>query len=223
MSEESKTWEYWKEPDFPECKHDWGGVNSNPDHCLDCCGRTEKYLLGKLAAVMRERDEIYEVRNHVVRHHAALEEKLVAVTKERDELAEDARLRGVLYEDLRFPTRQRMREEISALSEREARYREFIKNGVECKCDTLSDGGWTCPRCELLALPAPASSPVLRAREKELEDLVLAIRDKWVPALLRDALEADKTDCNAQSIRYAIARVLPEHSHPPTKNCWCGK
>jgi hypothetical protein len=31
-----------------------------------------------------------------------------------------------------------------------AAFRHFIEVGVECKCDSASNGGYTCPRCELL-------------------------------------------------------------------------
>ena len=44
---------------------------------------------------------------------------------------------------------------------------------------------------------------------KQLDDALVEIVEKWVPALLRDAREADKTDCNAQSIRGLIIRTLP--------------
>lgn len=34
------------------------------------------------------------------------------------------------------------------------------------------------------------------------------IRDKWVPALRRDAIEADKTLCNAESIYGVVVRAI---------------
>jgi hypothetical protein len=46
------------------------------------------------------------------------------------------------------------------------------------------------------------------AKIAELERAIEAIRDKWVPALLRDCREADKTDCNAQSIYGVCVRAL---------------
>jgi len=44
--------------------------------------------------------------------------------------------------------------------------------------------------------------------------LLMEIRDKWTPALERDAREPDKTLCNALSIRSLLARVVPEHQYP---------
>lgn len=42
-------WEYWKEPDFPKHEHDvFGGVDSDPDHCIGCCEQTKNYLLSKI-------------------------------------------------------------------------------------------------------------------------------------------------------------------------------
>ncbi len=41
---------------------------------------------------------------------------------------------------------------------------EMVKLNVECKCDSLSDGGWTCGRCELLS--SPAALAYLERKEK---------------------------------------------------------
>lgn len=43
----------------------------------------------------------------------------------------------------------------------------------------------------------------------QLSKALREIRDKWVPAILRDAREPDKTHCNALSVRSVIVRVLP--------------
>lgn len=48
----------------------------------------------------------------------------------------------------------------------------------------------------------------------EMESTLLEIVTKWVPALLRDANEADKTNCNAHSIRALIIRTLPGRNLP---------
>lgn len=47
-----------------------------------------------------------------------------------------------------------------------------------------------------------------------LQSALIEIVTKHVPALLRDAHEADKTDCNAQSIRGVIIRALPGRNFP---------
>jgi len=52
------------------------------------------------------------------------------------------------------------------------------------------------------------------SKEARMRDALLIIRDKLVPALLQDSLEADKVNCNAQSIRGVIARILPECDYP---------
>jgi len=47
-------------------------------------------------------------------------------------------------------------------------------------------------------------------------ELLVEIRDKWIPSLERDAREPDKTLCNTLSIRSRLARVVPEHTYPKT-------
>ena len=44
--------------------------------------------------------------------------------------------------------------------------------------------------------------------------LLMEIRDKWVPALERDAREPDKTLCNILGIRSGLVRIVPEHQYP---------
>lgn len=57
-----------------------------------------------------------------------------------------------------------------------------------------------------------------RSEAATLREIVLRVRDKWVPALLRDAREPDKTDCNAHSILAEIVRVLPGAPSPVGRN-----
>lgn len=49
-----------------------------------------------------------------------------------------------------------------------------------------------------------------KQRAGDLMRAIVDIRDKWVPALLRDAREADKTDCNAHSVFSVCVRVAPQ-------------
>jgi len=47
-------------------------------------------------------------------------------------------------------------------------------------------------------------------RAADLQKVLLDIRDKWLPAMLRDSREADKVHCVAQSIHSLIVHAIPE-------------
>ena len=53
-------WKYWEEPDYPDHPHDWGGVNSDPDHCTGCCEGKGKYFLEKLRLLSSELEKALE-------------------------------------------------------------------------------------------------------------------------------------------------------------------
>ena len=64
--------------------------------------------------------------------------------------------------------------------------------------------------------------PELKTKLAMMTEALLEIRDRWIPTLRRDAREADKTDCNAGSIAFLLARVVPLHAYPvPAKKCEC--
>lgn len=48
----------------------------------------------------------------------------------------------------------------------------------------------------------------------DLRKALIEIRDKWVPALRRDANEGDKTLCHAGGIAFLLAHVVPECDYP---------
>ena len=64
MSDTTKQWEYWNEPDYPkhnDCCDGWNGPNSDPDHCVARCEETIGYLLSKVQSAqakgLTSRDE----------------------------------------------------------------------------------------------------------------------------------------------------------------------
>lgn len=67
MPADALPWKYWEEKDFPKCKHvDFDGVNSDPDHCIDCCERTINYLLHKLSSA---KVEAFEEAINIMKSH----------------------------------------------------------------------------------------------------------------------------------------------------------
>lgn len=54
----------------------------------------------------------------------------------------------------------------------------------------------------------------LQERVKDLEAALESIVLRYVPALTRDAIEPDKTNCHAQGIRGVVVRALPGRNYP---------
>lgn len=77
-----------------------------------------------------------------------LGEHLAALTKERDDLLEEARNRTVAYDQLQFPTRQRMREEVSRLTLELATMRQAFNRGwYSCADVPPYDHPDSCMKC----------------------------------------------------------------------------
>lgn len=119
-------------------------------------------------------------------------------------LAEVQWLKDLLEAQMRMPVPCGQCKTVSAIREEVAR----LKAELATQEKRANDNGQE--RDEAITAWRKAENALTQAQSdiRAAREVLLEIRDKWVPALNRDALEADKTNCNAQSINYRVVVVL---------------
>lgn len=89
----------------------------------------------------------------------------------------------------------------------ESRRESYFKNPERCR-QNYDEAWYLGKHAHDEAVALRGKLETAEAERDALAALVVGIREKWLPALLRDAREPDKVDCAVASIRYAIACVM---------------
>lgn len=95
---------------------------------------------------------------------------------------------------------------------KDATYLDFIERGKQ-----IEEAKAEHADCALYERGAKNRIETLEAALKAKDEALLEIRDKWIPALRRDAIEGDKTLCHAGGIAFLLAHVVPEHAFPSSE------